>query len=67
MSEKLKIKAIIPDTLISILKDLGLNGDIESMILADIESGFELNEDDTIDIVKYLAWLTIKTGKVKHE
>lgn len=67
MSEKINIKAMNPDTLIELLKKMGLNGDVELFIVNDVKNGFELNEDETINVIDYLAWLIIKSGKVKIE
>lgn len=67
MSEKINIKAMNPDTLIELLKKMGLNGDVELFIVNDVKNGFELNEDETINVIDYLAWLIIKSGKVRVE
>lgn len=66
MTKKLEINKIDPDMLVKLLTELGLKGDIEEMILSDIDKGFELNEDGSIDIVKYSAWLVINSGKTKR-
>lgn len=67
MTTTINIKAMNPDTLIELLKKMGLNGDVELFIVNDVKNGFELNEDETINIIDYLAWLIIKSGKVKIE
>lgn len=67
MSEKINIKSMNPDTLIELLKKMGLSGDVELFIVNDVKNGFELNEDESINVIDYLAWLIIKSGKVRVE
>lgn len=63
MSDAPNLKAIQADDLIVILKRVGLTGDIAQMFLNDIDAGFTLNEDDTINIVEYCAWLMMQSSR----
>ena len=63
MPTPLNIKAIDPEILIEILQKSGLVGNIEEMILRDIDNGFKINEDNTINLVDYCAWLMVQSDR----
>ena len=62
--EPTDIRKISPDVLIEILVQSGMDNNIEeveAMLLNDISGGFELNEDGTLDVLGYCAWLVKET------
>ena len=55
--EPLKITAIDQDKLMVILRRSGSREVSQETIAADIEAGAPVNEDGTINMIKYAAWL----------
>lgn len=63
MTPPLDLKSLDPEVFIEIMKKSGLNGNIEQMIFDDLEKGFKLNSDDTINIIEYCAWLMVQSSR----
>ena len=56
-NEPLKITAIDQDKLIEILRKSGSRETSHEALAADIEIGSPVNEDGTINMIEYAAWL----------
>lgn len=56
-NEPLKITAIQQDKLLEILRRSGAKEVSAETINADIEAGAPVNEDGTINMIEYAAWL----------
>jgi hypothetical protein len=57
MDNSLKITALQRSTLVKILKQAGSRLITEESIAEDIASGAPQNEDGTINLIEYAAWL----------
>ena len=57
MDNSLKITALQPEMLVSILKKSGSRLITAETLAADFEAGAPRNEDDTVNLVEFAAWL----------
>ena len=61
--EPLKITAIDQDKLIEILRKSGSRETSPEVLAADIAAGAPVNEDETINMIEYAAWLLKETSR----
>ena len=61
--EPLKITAIQQEKLLEILRKSGSREVSPGMLTADIEAGAPVNEDGTINMIEYAAWLLKETHR----
>ena len=57
MDNSLKLTALQPEMLVSILRGAGSRLISSEMLAADFEAGAPRNEDGTVNLIEYAAWL----------
>jgi len=57
MDNSLKITALHPEMLVNILKQAGSRLISAETLAADFESGAPKNEDGTVNLIEFAAWL----------
>ena len=57
MDNSLKLTALQPEMLVSILKGAGSRPITEELLAADFAAGAPRNEDGTINLVEFAAWM----------
>ena len=57
MDNSLKLTALQPEMLVNILKGAGSRLISVELLAADIEAGAPRNEDGTINLVEFAAWI----------
>ena len=57
MDNSLKITALHPEMLVNILKQAGSRLISAETLAADFESGAPRNEDGTVNLIEFAAWL----------
>ena len=57
MDNSLKITALQPEMLVNILKGAGSRLISAELLAADLEAGAPRNEDGTINLVEFAAWI----------
>ncbi len=57
MDNSLKLTALRPEMLVNILRRAGSRLISAEMLTADLEAGAPINEDGTINLIEFAAWL----------
>lgn len=57
MENQLKITALSPENVVRILSRAGCRIMTVEMLERDIDAGMPVNEDGTINLLEYLAWM----------
>ena len=57
MDHSLKLTALKPEMLVNILKGAGSRLISAELLAADFETGAPVNEDGTINLVEFAAWI----------
>ena len=57
MDNSLKLTALQPDMLVNILRRAGSRTISAESLAADFEAGAPKNEDGTVNLIEYAAWL----------
>ena len=57
MDNSLKLTALQPDMLVNILRRAGSRTISAESLAADFEAGAPRNEDGTVNLIEYAAWL----------
>jgi len=57
MDNSLKLTALQPDMLVNILRRAGARTISAESLAADFEAGAPRNEDGTVNLIEYAAWL----------
>ena len=61
MKNNLKLTALKPDVLVRLLKQAGSRLISEEALQTDFASGAPRNEDGTVNLIEYAAWLAKET------
>lgn len=62
MDNSPKLTALKPEQVVRLLKQAGSRIISEEVLTADLESGAPKNEDGTINLIEYAAWLAKENG-----
>ncbi len=62
MENSPKLTALMPKQLAAVLKQAGSRTITEETLAADIEAGCPVNDDGTLSLFEYVAWLVKTTG-----
>ncbi len=57
MDNSLKLTALQPDALVNVLRRAGSRLATAETLTADFEAGAPRNEDGTVNLIEYAAWL----------
>lgn len=57
MDNSLKITALLPELLVRLLKQAGSRMISAETLAADFEAGAPKNQDGTVNLIEYAAWL----------
>lgn len=63
MTNSLKLTALPPETLVKLLKQAGCRTMSAEVLTSDIEAGAPKNDDGTINLIEYAAWLASENDK----
>ena len=66
MDNSLRLTALQPDMLINLLKGAGSRLISAKLLAADFEAGAPRNEDGTINLIEFAAWI-LKVAMVKRK
>ena len=60
MNQSLKLTALEPETLVSLLKRCGGKHFTPELLQKDIDSGAPVNSDGTVNFLEYIAWIIME-------
>lgn len=63
MENSPKLTALTPEQLVLLLKQAGSRTITEETLAADIDAGCPVNDDGTLSLVEYAAWLVRETSE----